>query len=64
MRISELIKELEDIQNKHGDLRIGCTASSPDEGYAYQVTEAYLCEDEDNSLFVDIQIDETRRPLN
>ncbi len=64
MRISELIEELEAIQNKHGDLWIGCTAASPDEGNAYQVCEAYLCWDEDNSPFVDIQIDETRRPLN
>lgn len=64
MTIEDLIEQLQDILSTHGNLRIGSSCASPDEGYTYPVTEAYLVEDDENMTYVDIQVDTNDEPLN
>ena len=64
MRVTDLIEQLQAILSAHGDLRIGSSAASPDEGYAYPIAEAYLIEDDENMSYVDILVDTEDEPLN
>lgn len=64
MRITDLIEQLQDILNTHGNLRIGCSAASPGAGDGYPVTEVYLVEGGDNMTYVDINVNTNDEPLN
>jgi hypothetical protein len=58
MTITELIKELQVILETKGDLSIGCSDASPDEGYAYPVYAVDLVEcDVLVAPYVDICVD-------
>jgi hypothetical protein len=59
MTITELIKDLQEILNTKGDLEIGCSAASPDEGHSLSVCDVVVVEDGDLvEPYVEIYIDE------
>jgi hypothetical protein len=61
MTITELIKDLQEILNTKGDLKIGCSDTSPDEGFAYPVCSVELMEAEDDELiesYIEIRVDQ------
>ena len=42
MKVSKLIKKLQKIYDKHGDLKVGTPDCSPDEGYIYEIQSATM----------------------